>query len=46
METVTSADGTRIAFDRVGEGPPVILVGGALSDRRAGTRFAVCVRRA
>lgn len=37
---VTSKDGTRIAFDRTGEGPPVILVGGALSDRRAGAPFA------
>jgi dihydrofolate reductase/pimeloyl-ACP methyl ester carboxylesterase len=32
--TVNSKDGTRIAFDRVGEGPPVILVGGAFSERR------------
>ncbi|HJS27389.1 MAG TPA: alpha/beta hydrolase [Actinomycetota bacterium] len=37
---VTSQDGTRIVFDRTGEGPPVILVGGALSDRRAGASFA------
>ena len=37
---VTSKDGTTIAFDRTGEGPPVILVGGALSDRRAATSFA------
>jgi alpha-beta hydrolase superfamily lysophospholipase len=29
METVTSKDGTRIAFDRVGSGPPVVLVCGA-----------------
>jgi hypothetical protein len=28
-ETVTSADGTPIAFERTGDGPPVILVGGA-----------------
>jgi pimeloyl-ACP methyl ester carboxylesterase len=28
-----SKDGTRIAFDRVGEGPPVILVSGALGNR-------------
>ena len=26
METVTSRDGTTIAFDRLGEGPPVVLV--------------------
>ena len=28
MNTVRSQDGTTIAFDRTGEGPPVILVGG------------------
>lgn len=33
MQTVRSSDGTRIAFDRYGEGAPVILVGGALSAR-------------
>nr|WP_235096996.1 alpha/beta fold hydrolase [Amycolatopsis decaplanina] len=33
FETVTSADGTPIAFDRAGEGAPVILVGGAFNDR-------------
>lgn len=37
---VTSKDGTRIVFDRTGDGPPVILVGGALSDRRAAGPFA------
>lgn len=31
--TVTSADGTRIAYDRRGQGPVLILVGGAFSDR-------------
>jgi pimeloyl-ACP methyl ester carboxylesterase len=31
--TVTSEDGTTIAFDRTGEGPPLILVDGALCDR-------------
>ena len=30
---VTSKDGSRIAFDRSGHGPALILVGGALSDR-------------
>lgn len=34
METIESRDGTRIAFDRIGQGPPVILVGGAFSWRR------------
>ena len=29
---VTSADGTRIAYDRKGTGPAVILVGGTLDD--------------
>jgi hypothetical protein len=30
----TSADGTQIAFDRIGEGPPVIVDGGILCDRQ------------
>jgi pimeloyl-ACP methyl ester carboxylesterase len=34
MHTVTSQDGTRIAYDRSGDGPVVILVGGALSYRK------------
>jgi pimeloyl-ACP methyl ester carboxylesterase len=34
MESVTSRDGSRIAYDRHGSGPPVILVGGALGHRR------------
>jgi alpha-beta hydrolase superfamily lysophospholipase len=33
MEHATSADGTRIAFDRLGSGPPVILVCGGSVDR-------------
>jgi pimeloyl-ACP methyl ester carboxylesterase len=33
METVISKDGSRIAYDRYGAGPTVILVGGALSYR-------------
>lgn len=39
MPEVTSSDDTTIAFDRAGEGPAVILVGGALStgQRRAGS---------
>ena len=37
---VTSKDGTRIAFDRSGDGPALILVGGALSDRSGGAPLA------
>src|SRR3990172_9960656 len=33
MRTVTSKDGTTIAFDQTGEGPVVILVDGALQYR-------------
>ncbi len=33
METVRSADGTGIAFDRMGSGPPVVLVCGGSVDR-------------
>ena len=33
MRSVTSADGTTIAFDRFGAGPPLILAGGAFNTR-------------
>ena len=33
MDTVASADGTVIAFDRYGDGPPVIMTVGAFSTR-------------
>jgi pimeloyl-ACP methyl ester carboxylesterase len=36
MNTVRSSDGTTIAFDQWGEGPPLIYVGGGLNDRSAG----------
>lgn len=32
---VRSTDGTTIAYDTVGEGPPVVLLGGMLQDRRS-----------
>jgi pimeloyl-ACP methyl ester carboxylesterase len=35
MEYVTSADGARIAYERTGSGPPLVLVHGSLTDRRA-----------
>jgi pimeloyl-ACP methyl ester carboxylesterase len=36
MEHVISKDGTKIVFDRSGEGPPIILVGGAMNTRSFG----------
>ena len=33
METVRSKDGTAIAFDRLGKGPPLVLVGGSFEHR-------------
>ena len=39
METVTSKDGTRIAFWRSGAGPPVLLVHGASADHSTTWRF-------
>jgi pimeloyl-ACP methyl ester carboxylesterase len=33
METVTSDDGTTIAFDRSGQGEAVVLVGGTFQHR-------------
>ena len=40
METVRSRDGTTIAFDRSGVGPPLVFVGGALSNRGAAADLA------
>jgi pimeloyl-ACP methyl ester carboxylesterase len=39
MNTVTSADGSTIAYERFGDGSPLILVNGALGDRRLDRRF-------
>lgn len=40
MDTVRSKDGTVIAYDRVGNGPPLVLVAGALTDRRVAMPLA------
>jgi pimeloyl-ACP methyl ester carboxylesterase len=40
MRTARSADGTKIAFDQTGEGPPVILVVGAFNTRSTGEPLA------
>ncbi|GAB3273571.1 alpha/beta hydrolase [Sinomonas notoginsengisoli] len=43
MERVTSADGTTIAYDRLGTGAPLILVSGATADRRADAQLAAAL---
>jgi len=36
----TSKDGTKIVFDRTGDGPPLVLVGGALNNRGSAAALA------
>jgi pimeloyl-ACP methyl ester carboxylesterase len=43
MELVESADGTRIAFEAVGDGIPVVVVGGAFSTSAAGAPLAAAL---
>jgi pimeloyl-ACP methyl ester carboxylesterase len=43
METVRSADGTEIAYEREGSGPPLVLVGGAFSERSGGAGLAAAL---
>jgi len=40
MQTAPSQDGTRIAYDKQGKGPALIVVSGALSDRSGGSELA------
>jgi pimeloyl-ACP methyl ester carboxylesterase len=40
LEYVTSKDGTTIAFDRLGDGPPVVLVTGGSVDRSSNAGLA------
>jgi pimeloyl-ACP methyl ester carboxylesterase len=40
VETVTSRDGTAIAFDRAGSGPSLVLVGGVFQHRALDPRSA------
>jgi pimeloyl-ACP methyl ester carboxylesterase len=40
IPTVTSKDGTKIAYDKVGNGPVVALVLGALNSRKSGAKLA------
>ena len=39
-QSVTSKDGTRIAYERAGQGQTVLIVLGALNSRKSGTRLA------
>ena len=41
VETARSADGTKIAYERTGDGPVLILVGGASPDWAAASVGAV-----
>lgn len=40
MQRVRSQDGTRIAYEKSGKGPAVIVVNGALADRSGGAELA------
>jgi pimeloyl-ACP methyl ester carboxylesterase len=44
MHTTTSADGTTIAYDRFGDGPPVILVAGAFNTRSTTAPLAAALQ--
>ena len=43
MEMITSADGTTLAFDQLGSGPPLVLVSGAMCGRRADEAIAAAL---
>jgi hypothetical protein len=40
QKTVSSKDGTTIAFEQTGKGPAIVLVGAALADRTGITKLA------
>jgi pimeloyl-ACP methyl ester carboxylesterase len=43
IESVVSADGTAIAYERSGSGPPLVIVLGAFCDRMTGARLAAAL---
>jgi pimeloyl-ACP methyl ester carboxylesterase len=43
LQRVRSADGTTIAFDRLGSGPPLVLLAGGMCDRRTFTDLAAAL---
>lgn len=45
MDIVSSADGTPIAYEREGHGPPVVLVTGAFCDRGTSAELAALLAR-
>lgn len=45
MKTVTSKDGTTIAFDQIGNGPLVVLVDSALADRTICAKLATLLAK-
>ena len=45
LKKTQSKDGTAIAFEQVGEGPPVILAVGAFNDRRTAASLAAFLAR-
>lgn len=44
MKTIASRDGTPIAIDRVGGGPPVVIVVGAFNDHATGAALAEALK--
>lgn len=44
MDTTTSADGTTIAYDRYGDGPPIVMVAGAFNTRATTEPLAVALQ--
>ncbi|RWI57035.1 MAG: alpha/beta hydrolase [Mesorhizobium sp.] len=43
LRTAASADGTRIAYEAIGSGPPLIVVVGAFNDRHTGSALAAAM---
>jgi pimeloyl-ACP methyl ester carboxylesterase len=40
LESVTSEDGTKIAFEKSGDGPPVVILGGGLNEKAMFAKLA------
>src|SRR5688500_17630031 len=45
MKKTRSKDGTEIAFEKTGRGPPVIIVGGAFNDRNTAAPLAASLAK-